>query len=442
MSTVQAGANSAGDTYLPGLGNGGYIVASYDLDLDYRVVRNRLDATAKIQAVATEPLHRFSFDLAKLRAVKVSVNGVPAAKISHPGYKLVVTPASVVAAGSVFTVIVSYGGAPAPRRSPWGAVGWEELTDGVIVAAQPSGASTWFPCNDHPASKATYRIRVSTEQQYTVICNGRLRDHRVAHGKGVWVYEQAQPTATYLATVQIGQYKRAHPDLNGVRGLFAYPLAIEHRVHRDFRHLDRMMALFQESFGPYPFDGYGVVVTADDLEIPLEAQGMAVFGANHADGNGGSDRLIAHELAHQWFGNSVGIAAWRHIWLNEGFACYAEWLWSERSGSSSADACARLHHAQLAELRANLSIADPGPGAMFDDRVYKRGALTLHALRLRIGDDAFFRLLHDWTDAFRYGCVTTADFRALASRYSDAPLDDFFDRWLVDHALPALPPPR
>ena len=102
-------------------------------------------------------------------------------------------------------------------------------------------------------------------------------------------------------------------------------------AEHDLARQPAMMALFEEQFGPYPFAaGYTVVVTDDDLEIPLEAQGLSVFGANHMDGRRGSERLVAHELAHQWFGNSLTVGRWRDIWLHEGFACYAEWLWSER----------------------------------------------------------------------------------------------------------------
>jgi len=197
------------------------------------------------------------------------------------------------------------------------------------------------------------------------------------------------------------------------------------------------MELFVELFGPYPLaSGYTVVVTDDPLEMPLEAQGISIFGANHCDGTQASEWLIAHELAHQWFGNSVTARWWRDIWLHEGFACYAEWLWSEHSGGPSADQLARCHHEQLREKPQDLLLADPGPRRMFDDRVYKRGALTLHALRGRLGDDKFFALLKDWTTRHRHGTVVTDDLTGLAANYSGESLRPLWDMWLYSTAVP------
>ena len=201
-----------------------------------------------------------------------------------------------------------------------------------------------------------------------------------------------------------------------------------------------MMSLFCERFGPYPFAaGYTVVVTDDPLEIPLEAQGLSVFGANHMDGRHSYDRLIAHELAHQWFGNSVTVRAWQHIWLNEGFACYAEWLWSEHSDGQSARRLADKYWNRLADLPQDLLLSDPGPESMFDDRVYKRGALTLHALRESVGDTQFFALLRTWTDTKRHGLATTDDFLALVRQACGATVVDVVKPWLFELALPQLP---
>ncbi|MEP6481678.1 MAG: M1 family metallopeptidase [Rhodoglobus sp.] len=441
MAARSVGAATGGDPYVATNGNGGYGVDRYELDLRYRPATNRLEASATLRVTSTQDLERFSLDLSRLRVSRVRIEGQRGARFTQTTHKLSIMPGRPIPTGTTFTLVIDYAGSPGPRASRWGAVGWEELADGVIVAAQPSGAPTWFPCNDLVADKATYSIRVSTDPGYTVVCNGVLTEHRVVSGQGQWTFEQQQPTATYLATVQIGRYATAEPAWDGIHGTIAYPKAIETRVVADFGRLGEMMALFQRLFGPYPFDGYTVVITPDDLEIPLEAQSLAIFGANHADGIGGSERLVAHELAHQWFGNSVGLAAWKHIWLNEGFACYAEWLWSEERGGMTADGLARQFRRDLSGRPLDIKVGDPGPALMFDDRVYKRGALTLHALRLTIGDPEFFDLLGEWTSAHRYGIVTTDDFRALAATKSAKSLDRFFDGWLFREALPRLPGP-
>ncbi|MFF2051799.1 M1 family metallopeptidase [Leifsonia sp. NPDC058194] len=431
-------AASAPHVYLPRSGTDDYAVVSYDLTLDYRVANNRLEGVAVITARAETRLTAIVLDLVHLRAKKVRLAGEKRTKHSQNATHLRIAPATPIEAGSEFQVEVVYDGSPAPRRTRWGTLGWEELTDGVIVAAQPSGAPTWFPCNDRPSDKASYRIRITTEAAYTVVATGELIEHRVSAGRGMWLFERPEPTATYLAAVQIGRYTLEPRRTGDVEVVLAYPGSLARRVLADFAPLSRMLDCFQERFGPYPFPSYTVVVTEDALEIPLEAQAMATFGESHVDGRGGSERLIAHELAHQWFGNSVGLASWRDIWLNEGFACYAEWIWSEASGGPSANTLARTHHAILRLKAHDLVLADPGPDTMFDDRVYKRGACTLHALRKRIGDERFFALLRDWCGGHRFGTVDTATFEAFAAPYSDEPLDDFFDAWLRQTRLPSL----
>ncbi|WP_378144132.1 M1 family metallopeptidase [Cnuibacter sp. UC19_7] len=426
----------SGDPYTPGVGTWSYRVSSYDLDLDYRVPTNRLDGVAVIEAVATVDLDRIELDLSRLKASKVKLDGKRVQGVSHVGHTLAVRPPATIAGGTPFTLEIEYGGRPGPRRSPWGPIGWEELADGVLVASQPMGSSTWFPCNDRPGDKASYRIRFTAEEDYAVVCSGELTKTSTRSGRTTWVYEQDAPTAAYLATVQVGRYAR-RTEGKKVPVDYAYPLELEKRRAKDFGRLDKMISFFSKSFGPYPFDRYGVVITRDTLEIPLEAQAMAVFGENHVDGEHGSDRLIAHELAHQWFGNSVGVSSWRHIWLNEGFACYAEWLWSEERGGASADGLATQHYERLRLAPEDIVIGDPGPASMFDDRVYKRGALTLHQIRRRIGDDAFFALLRRWTTAHRHGVADTEGFIQLAEEVSGAPLRTLFDEWLSRPALPS-----
>jgi aminopeptidase N len=406
---VKPAPHRTADPYTPHSGDPRFGVRHYDLALDYRVATNRLDAVAELTCVAHEDLDRIPLDLHGLSVDRVDVDGQRAKKHTIATHKLTVIAPSTIAAGDEFTVRVKYRGAPRPLRSAWGALGWEELTDGVIVASQPTGAPSWYPCNDRPSDKATYRIRLTCEAGYDVVANGTLgRKERT--GRGVrWTFDVAEPMATYLATVQIGRYKTHRVKGGPVPVAVHHPADMTAAVKTDLGELAGMLDLFSERFGPYPFPEYGVVVTDDPLEIPLEAHGLAVFGRNHVDGEHGSDRLIAHELAHQWFGNSVTVARWQDIWLHEGFACYAEWVWAESRHGVPAGVNAERYRAGLDEQPADLVVGDPGPKSMFDDRVYKRGALALHAVRTVVGDDAFFAGLRTITERHRYGNATVED---------------------------------
>lgn len=433
-------APAARDPYLPDSGNVGYRVSRYELDLEYKVNSNRLSGTATITAVTLTALREFTLDLADVLSVtKVRINGRPPARFGTSKAKLRIKPAVPLPAGAALVISVRYSGSPRPRETLWGEVGFEELTDGALVAGQPNGAPSWFPCDDHPAAKASYRISISTDSPYRAVANGELVSQRVRAARTTWTYEQPEPTPPYLVTLQIGQYVTHRLPGSVVPISAVLPARLRPQFDRDFARQAQLMDLFVRLFGPYPLAaGYTVLVTDDNLEIPLEAQGISIFGANHCDGTGESERLIAHELAHQWFGNSVTVRRWRDIWLHEGFACYGEWLWSEHSGGPSAEELAVLHHGELAALPQDLLLGDPGPADMFDDRVYKRGALTLHQLRGRLGDDGFFALLRDWTTRYRHANASTDDFTALAAGYTTVPLQPLWQDWLYSTELPAL----
>ena len=429
------------DPYLPQNGNRGYRVSRYELELQYRVASNRLTGRATITAVTTAVQSKFALDLSQALTVsKVSVNGSRADKHSHQRGKLTITPTDKIPAGGVLSIVVQYGGTPKPVRGPWGEVGWEELTEGAIVASQPNGAASWFPCDDHPSSKASYRISITTDSPFYAVANGTLVRKQTKSSETTWVYEQPEPMATYLATIQIGKYEKRRVGQKPVVMNAILPPRLRTKFDYDFGRQPQIMSAFVEMFGPYPFADYTVVVTDDELEIPVEAQGISVFGANHCDGRRGAERLVAHELAHQWFGNSLTIRQWRDIWLHEGFATYAEWLWSEASGGPTAEQMAKAARHNLSRMPQDIVIGDPGPELMFDDRVYKRGALTLHALRAELRSTRFFELLRTWTARNRHSSVTTEEFTDLAAHFTNIPLQPLWDTWLGEKRLPELPP--
>ena len=192
-----------------------------------------------------------------------------------------------------------------------------------------------------------------------------------------------------------------------------------------------------ERFGPYPFDAYGGIVVADErIRYALETQTRPVYGPGFFGAGRPNAAVVAHELAHQWFGDSVSVARWSDIWLNEGFATYAEWLWDEHDGGRTV---ARTFEIEYAATDWSRPSVNPGRPGMFGDAVYKRGALAVHALRRTVGDDIFFRILRGWAAERRDGTATTADFVAYAERVAGRPLRSFLDAWLVGSTAPALP---
>lgn len=430
--------------------NLGFHIRHYALELTYKVLPNRLSGVAVMDVVSYLPLRQLTLDLsANLTVRRVSARGMAGADVKVRSFKhrkdnkLLVNFAEEIPADTEFTLRVDYGGTPRPLRTQWGEIGWEETESGALVASQPNGAPSWFPCDDTPDEKARYDITVTTDNPFTVVANGECVDTQRHSSTTTWHYRVSEPMATYLATVQVGEFTRI--DLGAGAGVpvSAYaPAALAQQVQHDFAAQGRMLELFAELFGPYPFADYRVVVTADPLEIPLEAQGLSIFGSNHATGSGKWERLVAHELAHQWFGNSLGLAQWDDIWLNEGFACYCEWLWFEHSAGIPAAQSAREHYDKLRAKPQDLLLADPGPADMFDDRVYKRGAICVHALRVLLGDDAFFAALRTYASRDKHGVVEPVDLFHALERYADADaLHALRSAWLNSRELPDFPEP-
>lgn len=431
----EPGAAGVGDPYFPGLGNGGYDVRHYGLTLDWNPDSGRLTGTAKITARATQDLSAFNLDLAGMTVTSTTVDGERAAS-SRAGSELTLRPARGLERGSTFVTVVRYSGVPKRITDADGsAEGWLRTGGRVAALGEPTGSMAWFPGNNHPSDKAAYDVRVTVPDGLTAVSNGELtHTTRVGGGRTAFTWHSPEPMASYLATVAIGPYEthRRRTGTGPAGTVFtAVDPAVAKRSAGLLAALPGIVEWEERMFGPYPFSSTGVIIGREqDAQYALETQ-TRPFLPGPTDVS-----TLVHELSHQWFGDSVTPKSWRDMWLNEGFATYAEWLWSERTDHKpvaesfdEAYADATNWTFPPARPRSAADISQPP--------VYGRGAMVLQRLRLAVGDTTFFRILHDWPQTHRHGNASTADFTSYAEKESGKNLDGVWNAWLYGETKPA-----
>ncbi len=432
--------SGVGDELFPDLGNPGIDVDHYDVDLSYDPDSEVIDATVTLAINATSPLHAFTLDQVGLDVAAVAIDGADA-EFSADDPELRITPAAPITAGETFEVTIAYSAEGASGDSIAGVrSGWFPTDLGSFVLNEPDGARNWLPSNDHPSDKATYRFAIHLPDGYTGVANGDLVSSNLsADGDGrVWIWDQSEPMTTYLIQVLTGPYSI-------IETTSAAGLALTHAVLTEDRELmqpyfdvtPEQIDFFDDFFGPYPFESYGIAMTDANFGGAMEHQGRSLFSRDDfSTGELGyvEQLLLAHELAHQWFGNAVSPARWQDIWLNESFASYAEWMWLEQTEFIDLAETAQFHLG----LRQDGSVAtgDPTRDGLFSYEVYEGGAVVLQALRLTIGDEPFFRILRRWVADNVDSSRSSADFIALAESVSGQELGQFFDDWLYATDLP------
>ena len=439
----QPGAATIGDPLFPTSGNGGYDVSHYAVTIGWNPTTSTLTGDDVVMATATQDLSRFDLDLRGLTVSSVTVNGV-AATFSRAADKLVVTPAHGIDVGTQIVTHVVYGGVPKKYSDP--TLGDEGLlTYGnheAVAQGEPQVAAAWYPVNDHPRDKAAYDITVTAPSAMSALSNGILVSKQAAGPNTTWHWAEDKPMASYLAFVAIGRYRVAMSTHNGLPVVTAVESTLPASIDAQMEQTPQIIDFLATQFGPYPFDAEGGVVQSDrEIPFALENQTRPVYSSVFFP-NGANDlQVMAHELAHQWYGDSVSVANWSDIWLNEGFATYAEWLWIQHTTGvtpkqtfdrmvySSVGGAKFIREAPAVRTQANL----------FDQAVYAKGAATLEALRITVGDTAFFQIIRGWAVQRQYGNGSTAEFIAYADQVSGKSLDAFFHSWLYESATPPYP---
>ncbi len=429
------GSSGGADPYFPLQGNGGYDVQHYDVTFSYDPVTRRMVGTTAVVAVATQNLSRFNLDFTGLAVREVRVNRA-AATFTHEGQELAVTPSAGLPVGQTFSAVVRYEGSPTHVTDPDGSIeGWIVTSDGAYVASAPQGAMTWFPGNHDLREKATHTFRVTVPEGTTAVANGDLVSRTTAGGQTTFVWRSTEPMTDYLATATIGRFDLTTTDTAVGRNHIAVDPATAITPANPVYRTPEIVSWLSGLFGPYPFSVTGGIVdSAAFVGYALETQTKPLYPRPPFT------QLVVHELAHQWYGDSVTPTSWKDVWLNEGFATYAEWLWNERTSGTSVQSQFDAAYARPAgDSFWQVPPGDPGPQALFHTAVYQRGAMTLQALRQTVGSRTFFSILRAWADQNRYGSVTTQQFVDLAEQLSSRQLDDLFQRWLYTPGKPSFP---
>ncbi len=424
------------DSVYPQVGDPSVDALHYDLDLTWDRRAQRLEGQETLRFRATTTGDSFQLDLgAPLEVGTVTLDGVPVVA-EHDGKDLVIQAA--VLADQEYTLELSFAGTPEPVRAPttrsdYSTTGWTVAKSGSVWTMQePFGAYTWYAVNDQPSDKALYDFTVRVGAPWVGVTNGTLTSREVVDGQTVTQFHLAEPAASYLITIAIGDYRVRRDRTSGGTPVAFWALRSQKGAFQDLSFGTEAIEWVEGKLGPYPFSSAGIILT--ESRSGMETQTLVTLGDTRYIR---SKPVIVHELVHQWYGDLVTPTDWSDLWMNEGMTTYLQLVYEAEDGGRTIDSVMTDLRPYDQQLRDEAGPpADYAPKSFGEGNVYYGPALMWDELRLKLGDEEFWRLVKAWPRAVAYGNADGEQWLAWWEEQTGQELTDFFNAWLYGATTP------
>ncbi len=418
----------------------GFNVLNYDLNISINASQHTITGMVEAQVLAEVSLSQIQYELVSLTVDSVKVNNNPAVFTHQNG---IITINLNIPAEQNFSTKVYYHGAPVLSNDGYGN-GMTFLSNQVFTVSDPNASRYWWPCYDHPWDKAIVNQHIRIRSDWKVACNG-LRTQIEDHGDGTSTHHWigSNPMATYLVCLTSADFAEVNEVFQSIPlQNFVLPNQVNTATLL-FGDMPQMMEAFSEAYGPYPFEKYGNAVANISTFAAMEHQTMTTIGASYIQNNNTCKYIVAHEMAHQWFGNCLTPLTWKDVWLSESFATYSEAIYAEHQlgfegMKNYVLSSFQLYYKNWSHSYGDQVIYDPTYLNYFTPPEYEKGASVLHMLRLTVGNTNFFNILQTYFNTYHNSNVITTEFKDICEQVSGQNLDQFFTQWIFKKGLPSF----